>query len=124
MASRANRDHRIVIPEPAGAVTRVVGREVGVHVGDPRLHELRRAGCPSRTAVERLRHADEDVRVRRRRHLGDERVPQVLEPLVVERAELVARGGDKRVVRAREDVEVAGRRTTAVVTERVTIAAR
>src|SRR5918995_678457 len=92
------RRHRIVIREAAGSVAGIIGGEVRVDVRDPRLDELLEQVVRHELAVERLRLADEDIRVGRLRNLRDERLPQVLEPLVVERAELVARWNE-RVVR-------------------------
>ena len=95
-----------------------LGREVGVHVRDPRLLELREQVVGHELPVERLGLADEDVRVRRRRNLGDERVPEILEALLVERPELVARAADQRIVRPREDVEVPAGDDSFVLPER------
>ena len=73
---------------------------------DPRPLELVSEPRRDELVVERLCLSLEDVRVRRRRDLRDERVEQVLEAEVVQRCELVA-GGHERVVGPREHVEVA-----------------
>ena len=79
-------------PGPPGAVTGELGRPVRVDVRRPDLHQIAVQRVVDEQVVQRLRLPLEAVRVRRRRHVGDQVVPEVVQTGLVERRELVRRG--------------------------------